>query len=160
MSARNNSIGTNFHVLYALLQSPLSLKQKLYLTHENFNVILIRFEHQTTNYTFQNIQPFQILPPKMSEQLIWHSFNELDSALNKLEGLSKIRESLYAVLAAVLHLGNVNFVGNHLENAQIDVEDGSHRSLEYAANLLAIDTSILENLLLKKTIKSGNDTTT
>lgn len=103
---------------------------------------------------------FQILPPKISEQLMWHSFSALDSALNKLQYLSEMRESIYAVMAAILHLGNVNFKSNLLENAQINDEDESSQTLEYAANLLAIDKHVLENLLLERKIKSGNDTTT
>lgn len=138
LCSRDSVIGTNFHVLYALLQAPLNLKQKLNLTHDKYDV----------------------LPQKISEESIWHSFNELDNALNGLESLSQIREIIYAVIAAILNLGNVNFTTNHLENAQVNDEDGSRQSLEYAADLLAIDKINLENLLLEKKIKSRIDTTT
>lgn len=96
----------------------------------------------------------------MSQNLVWHSFSELDSAISGLESLSGIRQSIYKLIAAVLHLGNVNFESNNSEYAQINDEDGSQRSLEYAAELLAINTIRLKSLLLERNIKSGDDTTT
>lgn len=95
----------------------------------------------------------------MSENLIWHSFSALNSALGELECLSKMRQPIYTIIAAILHLGNVNFVENHSENAQIDDEDGSRESLEFAANLLAIDSIVLESIFLERKIKIRNDTT-
>lgn len=71
-----------------------------------------------------------------------------------------MRESIYAIIAAILHLGNVNFKTNHLENAQINDDDGSRRSLEFSADLLSIDKVVLENLLLERKIISRDDTTT
>lgn len=103
------------------------------------------------NFFFQ-----QILPPRISEQLT--SFNILDSALNQLQCLSEIREQIYSIVAAVLHLGNIHFDTNSLENAQI--HHGSLESLQYASDCLCVDQTVLESIFLERKIKIGYDTTT
>lgn len=94
----------------------------------------------------------------MSEKSVWRSFQELDSALSMVIS-PELRQKLYMLLAAILHLGNIYFEDNDLEYSKINGTDGSQRSLEHAANLLTVDTSFLESLLLEK-IRSGGDTTT
>lgn len=71
-----------------------------------------------------------------------------------------MRNKMYALLATILHLSNVNFETNGCEHSQINDKDVSQKSLEHAANLLEIHTKTLESLFLEKRIKSGNDITT
>lgn len=87
-----------------------------------------------------------------------NSFYELDSALDGLRPhISENRTSLYAILAAILHLGNVDFKTNDLGFAQINDVDDSQESLECAANLLAIDVKELERVLLERKIILPNN---
>lgn len=81
------------------------------------------------------------------------SFSEFDSALNGL-GIkeSKMGQSIYAILAAILHLGNVNFTTNDEGFAKINENDNSHQFIEHAADLLKIDMNDLEQVLLQRTI--------
>lgn len=87
-----------------------------------------------------------------------YSFNELHSALDGLgPHISKMRESIYSILAAILHLGNVNFKTDNLGFAQINDGDGSHDALEFAAKLLAINRKYLERVILERTVAvAGN----
>lgn len=98
---------------------------------------------------------FQILPPNISKESFWHSFDELDAALCGLEPLSNIRNSIYAIIAAILHLGDLHFETDEFENTQIS--DGSQKLLQYAATLLQIDADDLKKIFLEK--KITNDTT-
>ncbi|XP_055307029.1 unconventional myosin-Id-like [Sitodiplosis mosellana] len=119
--------GTNFNVFYSLFNAPMDMKDKLKITH------------------------FSILPTK--EMNMKNSFAELDSALKALG--SDMRESIYTILAAILHLGNVNFTTNNEDFAQIS--DGSKRSVQYAADLLHTDANNLEQVLLQRTMNVSSN---
>lgn len=99
---------------------------------------------------------FKILPPpsnRMCNMYTLYSFNELHSALDGLgPTISRMRESIYSILAAILHLGNVNFKTDNLGSAQINDDDGSHDALEFAAKLLAINRKYLERVILERTV--------
>ncbi|XP_031633965.1 myosin heavy chain 95F-like, partial [Contarinia nasturtii] len=131
----DNTIGDNFNIFYMLLNAPMDLKSKFNIASEKF----------------------AILPPKGMRNSLKYSFNELETALNGLgSDISEMRESIYAILAAILHLGNVKFKTDHLGFAQIN--DGSHSALESAANLLAIDEKHLKCVLLERKMVVGADT--
>lgn len=63
-----------------------------------------------------------------------------------------MRQSIYAIVAAILHLGNINFVNNDLSGAKVNDDDGSQQSLEYAAELLAMSPKRLQNALLERKV--------
>lgn len=95
----------------------------------------------------------KILPAKGMYTNLKHNFVKLDSALDGLgPHISKIRPSIYAILAAILHLGNVNFNKNDQGYAQINKDDDSNESIQYASDQLKIESSHLERVLLQRTI--------
>lgn len=70
--------------------------------------------------------------------------------------ISKTRSSIYSLIAAILHLGNINFEDNGASVAKIHEEDGSQRSLEHAAELLAVTSMQLQTVLLEREIMKKN----
>lgn len=91
------------------------------------------------------------MPPK-STVFSEDTFNALDQALGTM------RLPIYRLLAAILHMGNVNFENNDSSYAQIT--KNSNESFECAANLLKIDSIHLRNALLSRkfTVNSDNYT--
>lgn len=61
-----------------------------------------------------------------------------------------MRESIYNVLAFILHLGNVKFEMDDHGFAQIS--NDSYQSMEFAANIVSIDKKQLQNTLLNRTL--------
>lgn len=96
----------------------------------------------------------QILQPKRNP-CSSNSFHALDCSLDSL-GISEMqRESIYGLLASILHLGNIQFGNNDSGYAHISSE--SYQSLVCAADLLATDSKILENSLLKRKLSVPNN---
>lgn len=75
-------------------------------------------------------------------------FNELDNALTELGLQENRRNEIYRHLAALLHLGNIDFENND-DNKSFITSD-TYSSLEYAANLLSIDVVELKNVFLER----------
>lgn len=96
----------------------------------------------------------KILPAKST--ILGNSFNALNSALSGLQSqTSNMRQAIYAILAAILHLGNVCFSSNDEGFARIN--DDSKQSLQNAADLLRIDTHELNRIFLERTMSvAGN----
>jgi myosin heavy subunit len=63
------------------------------------------------------------------------------------------QSAIYRVLAAILHLGNVQFVAGAGDGAEIA---GAKDSLEHAAELLAVSPSKLSDAIIKPRIQAGN----
>lgn len=63
-----------------------------------------------------------------------------------------MRPSIYRILAAILHLSNISFTSNCEGFAKINETDDSFQSIQYAANLLKINSYDLERVLLERTI--------
>lgn len=81
------------------------------------------------------------------------SFNALDSMFVELGStISGKREIIYSTLAAMLHLGNIDFKDYGSSIAEVNGEDGSKQSLEHAALLLRIRSKQLQTVLLKRHI--------
>lgn len=115
------TLGTNFHVFYTLVtHAPMHLKNELKLTNS-----------------------FKVLPPNTIINTE-DDFYALDKAL------SMLRCPIYNLLAAILHLGNVNFENDESGCAQ--VTEDSNESFECAANLLKISNAQLKNALLSRNL--------
>lgn len=81
------------------------------------------------------------------------SFNALDSMFVELGSIiSEKREIIYSTLAAMLHMGNISFKDNGSSIAEINDEDGSKQSLEYAAILLRMSSKQLQTILIERHI--------
>lgn len=88
----------------------------------------------------------KILRPRSNSNMPGDDFNALDNSLSGLGLSAEMREMIYQRLAAILHLGNVNFEDNNEDHAEIKEE----KSVQYAASLLGIDTESLRDVLLKR----------
>lgn len=80
-----------------------------------------------------------------------NNFNELDNAL-KTMGPNHLRESVYSILALILHFGNIQFENNDDGYAETSSSD----SIKSAANLVAIDSDKLRDVFLKRKIVFKN----
>lgn len=72
-------------------------------------------------------------------------------------GFSELqRLKVYSIVAAVLHLGNIQF-----KNAEkydgAEIIDSSEKSLQTASKLLAVDAIILKQIVLERIIKISSD---
>lgn len=83
-------------------------------------------------------------------------FSTLNSALSRL-GLSESeRLQIYTMVAAVLHLGNIEFEDNPEDTrGGCRVAKGKERSLEIASRLLGIDASELTQALESRVMQSS-----
>lgn len=76
-------------------------------------------------------------------------FEVIDSTLNQFGLLKEQKIALYKVIAAILHLGNVDFQ-DHDEGCQ--VIEAEKKSLNNAANLLGIDARTLSESIMTRSI--------
>lgn len=73
----------------------------------------------------------------------------IDKALINIGVSNEERIKIYKTLAAILHLGNIDFEENSLsEGCQIAASTKNH--FTYATQLLGIEQEILEEYLLKR----------
>lgn len=77
-------------------------------------------------------------------------FEQLDEAMVQLGISDKHRMRIYECLAAILHLGNVDF---HETEGKCKISNQSMEHISYAAGLLKVDQSMLEMVLLKRAIQ-------
>lgn len=68
-----------------------------------------------------------------------------------------MRNSIYALLAAILHLGNINFTMDSECFAQIDENDTSKHNIRCIADLLNMNPKDLEQVLLQRTVTVPNN---
>lgn len=95
----------------------------------------------------------QILPPRSNPCA--DDFAALDNSLKELGLCDELRCKIYHHLGAILHLGNVCFENNVEGYAEVS-GDTSAQCIEWAANLLNIDSNQLKRSLLKRKYKLAN----
>lgn len=129
------------------------MKEKFKLTNTNFTVsFILTYPNLSVFISNLNIICIKILPPRNNALDAMHAFNELDCVVRTLGG-TNLQESVYTILSAILHLGNIHFENNELGYAVIS----SSESIKFAANLLAIDLEKLRNAFLKQKMTLGSD---
>ena len=136
----------NFHIFYQLCEAAdSSLKNKLCLGGKNakdFNILQSCVKVSTINddEDFKEVQ---------------HAFEELDFKNTDSEVLG-----LYTIVAAILNLGNVEFVEGKPDESV--VKDSTKEYVKAAAKLLRVDEDIVNNSLITRTIhimgSQGGDT--
>lgn len=128
---------SNFHALHIIFQQiPKNLTTKLYLD------ALPTFAY-LNNYKTHTISGFQ-------------SFTNFDMALSAFGYTTESKNLIYAWLAAILHLGEIQF--DQSENNYVsDVSESSKVFLNYAANLLNIKADQLMKAMLEHEIRSTNE---
>ncbi|KAI9496030.1 chitin synthase-domain-containing protein [Zychaea mexicana] len=148
-----SSTERNFHVFYALLLgSPREEKVRLQLLDQPFNYLFMR-PGATTNTA--SITANTATTDEDAEA----QYQQLRLALKAL-GFSKPKVAqIFQVLAAILHLGNIQFVQdpNHMQDAAVV---RSLEPLDMAAELLGVEASALQNALTYKSKLIKRDITT
>merc|ERR1712000_192746 len=72
--------------------------------------------------------------------------------MNQLEFPKPLQKTIQRVLAAILHLGNLELAEKKM-NSRVTYKDRS--SLQYAAELLEIDEAVLGNALTARSVSAG-----
>lgn len=83
----------------------------------------------------------------------FNGFQNFDNAMTALGLLETEKIKFYEVIAAILHLGNIEF-DTYADGCKI--ADTSRKSLVLAATLLHVDNLELEEVLTKKILFVGN----
>lgn len=128
---------SNFHVLHVIFQQlPNNLKTKL---------------HLDALPTFAFLNGY-----KTSNGLESQTFTSLDMALSSFGYSIESKNLIYAWLAAILHLGEIQFVQSDNDNVY-DVSKSTKVFLNYAANLLNIEADHLMKAMIEHKISSTNE---
>lgn len=132
-----NPEGSNFHVFYVIFQQlPNNLKIKLHLD-------------ALSTFTYLNGY-------ERSNELEFQSFTSLDMALSSFGYSTESKNILYAWLAAILHLGEIQF--DESENGYVSgVSESTKVYVNYAADLLNIEADQLMKAILQHKIPSTNE---
>ncbi|XP_073998346.1 unconventional myosin 10A isoform X4 [Rhodnius prolixus] len=84
-------------------------------------------------------------------------FQSLMSAMQVLGFTSEEQETIFRILASVLHLGNVYFHRKQLKHGQEGVEIGSDAEIRWAGHLLQINVDGIKLALTTKTTEARNE---
>lgn len=94
--------------------------------------------------------PLKILSAADSNHPYQYGFDELDQSLNLMGLTENVKNSMYSVLAAILHLCNLEFHEDSSQNAKISDD----APLSTVARLLALDPEELRNVLISREFKT------
>ena len=126
----------NYHVFYQLCASKKYAPVLQYKQPREFHYL-----NQSDCYEVEEIEEES-------------SFEFLEQALLRMGVPAESCDSLFRILAAILHLGNVNFVGSASDYAELRNEE----SLIASAELLEVSPAKLRGALLNDTKSLGNCT--
>ncbi|XP_071051192.1 myosin heavy chain 95F isoform X2 [Onthophagus taurus] len=156
----------SYHVFYLLMAgAPQNLREKLNLTQpEDFNYL----KHGCTRYFTSSKSEKNLSSPQKSSA---HSsqgplkdnllddvedFNNLDLALGRIGLNEEERTQVYVMVAAVLHLGNVEFEDDPDDTrGGCRVKQSKEKSLIIASKLLGIDHVELKQALTSRVMQSA-----
>lgn len=101
-----------------------------------------------------HISILKVLPPRNTSHSSQYNFDDLDHSFDQM-GLSKVdKQFIYEVLAAILHLCNMEFDEDSSQHSQIL----NYASLNDAARLLKLDSTELVDALTKQKFKTCVET--
>lgn len=98
----------------------------------------------------------KVLSQKQNNLSCFNDFNDLDQALDAIQ-CKDVKNIIYEIIAGILHLCNINFVEDSNENAQISNEVSSLESLNFAADLLKIDSAELIEAMTQRKITTNSN---
>ncbi|KAF0762385.1 myosin heavy chain 95F isoform X1 [Aphis craccivora] len=156
----------NYHVFYLLCAgAPLDLRSKLSLDNPDaFNYLrkgcTQYFTNNQTSKMLENDQKSKLqnkqggLKDPMLDDV--KGFSIMDEALSRLGLSNKERCDIYTIVAAVLHLGNIEFEEN-IESTKggCKVTEQTERSLSVVAKLLSVDVDELRQALITKVMMTN-----
>lgn len=97
----------------------------------------------------------QVQPPNSL-----YNFTTVNDALENIGLSQKERMDIYKILAAILHIGNVNFEESSTTE-KLQISDHTRIHLEFASKLLNVVPNMLETSLLMRDIEiKGSDAIT
>lgn len=128
----------NYHIFYQLLKAGGSHKDRLQLGQISQYRILASSTHDApgindTEWYNETIEAFNIM-----------GIDEEDQA------------SIFSILGAVLHFGNVTFTQNRNEEARF-ASDSDRAALHLGAEILDVDADALERAVLSPRMKAGHE---
>lgn len=88
----------------------------------------------------------------------YEGFKQLDQVLSRIGFSDLAKAELYAIVASVLHLGNVTF--EEIPNAEHDgcqVSTSSENALIFASKLIGVDSFELRQALVSRAIQSKSN---
>ncbi|KAL5282800.1 MYO6 family protein [Megaselia abdita] len=154
----------NYHVFYMLLAgAPSPLRQKLGLTkpddYKYLSGCTQYFSNASTEKTIPANQKSANHQKKgpLKDPLIddFEDFSALDKALSRLGLSGNDKFAIYALVAAVLHLGNISFEDMPDDvRGGCQVSDSSEKSLKLSAQLLGLDDFELRQALVSRVMQS------
>ncbi|XKL69082.1 hypothetical protein PGB90_006851 [Kerria lacca] len=156
----------NYHFFYLLCAgAPEKLREKLRITNpDDFNYLKKGCtQYFTKNTTEKLLKSNQISvnhrkKGNLKDPLLddVEDFQNVDRALSSIELSESEKFNIYSIVAAVLHLGNIEFEEN-TENSKggSKVIDKSETSLKIAAELLSVDCDELRQALLTKVMMTN-----
>lgn len=154
----------NYHVFYMLCAgAPQALRDQLKLDKpDNFRYLsgcTQFFSNAATEAKVPNARKSEshLKKGSLKDPILddYQDFHNLDQALSRL-GLSDAqRNQIYALVAAVLHLGNVTFEDNPDDaRGGCQVSEKSQSSLVITAQLIGVDPSELRQALVTRVMQS------
>lgn len=79
-------------------------------------------------------------------------FHEIDNSLATIGFNQTERFHIYKILAAILHLGNVNFEESPMTK-ELDISDKTQHHFTHASQLLNVEPKVLKKILLMHEIE-------
>lgn len=144
--------------LYSLEESRISFQNP---EESNFHVFYVIFQHLPNNlkikFHLNALSTFTYLNGyKPTNDLEFQTFTSLDIALTSFGYSAESKNTIYAWLAAILHLGEIQFDEN--ENGYVTgISESTKMYLNYVADLLNIEADQLMKAILQHKINSTNE---
>lgn len=98
-----------------------------------------------------------MLPPKEAHSIQPNAFDDLSHALDMIRPSTDITKIVFKVIAAILHLCNLEFEEDSSANAYISDDVLSNESLSFAAQLFQIDPVELEEAITIRKFKTHSN---
>lgn len=140
-----------------VFQSPIKLKKSLGLNDQHFqvNTSTIFFKSQTEQTSSIRINKtifvsIKALKGGESHLPSQYSFDDLDQSLTNIGLVESAKDSVYKVLAAILHLCNLEFDEDVCQHAVIS----NDAPLNTAAKLLKLSSDELKHALTNRQFKT------
>lgn len=127
----------NFHAFYQLLKGA-----------SDKTLAGLRLTRNINDYNYLSQTNTKNMPPKVSE------FRTVASAFRSLDFSEKAVESIWKLIAVILHIGNINFTSDENDQASLH---GEKESIAHIARLLDVDQQELEKALLTRVIAASGE---
>ena len=117
----------NFHAFYQLLKGA-----------SDKTLSGLKLTRNPGDYNYLSSTNIKSMPPKVSD------FRSVASAFKSLEFSDKAIESIWKLIAIILHIGNIQFSSDEHEHASLQ---GEKNALNHISKLLEVEVDTLEKAL-------------